>query len=132
MGGSIKEQGSHEELMKIPIEKGPDGEMLRGWYHDLWQTQHGKEDNSERLEEMAKENEMLKKNVAELQADVLKQKQTEKETIRILKEEINRLKLQSINQILPQPELVRAKTLPCKSNEADQNGLHFGVPKSEL
>merc|ERR1711988_977487 len=28
--GCIKEQGSHDELMKVPIEKGPDGEMLRG------------------------------------------------------------------------------------------------------
>merc|ERR1712196_259840 len=58
--GCIKEQGSHEELMKIPIEKGPDGQMLRGWYHDLWQTQHGEEDKSERLEALAKENEKLK------------------------------------------------------------------------
>merc|ERR1712093_436537 len=48
--GCIKEQGSHEELMKIPIEKSPDDEMIQGWYHDLWETQHGKEDNSECVE----------------------------------------------------------------------------------
>merc|ERR1712054_395646 len=83
--GCIKEQGSHEELMKIPIEKNADGEMLRGWYHDLWQTQHGKEDNSERLEALEKENEELRKTAAELQEDALKQKHAEEEEIRRLK-----------------------------------------------
>merc|ERR1712226_228256 len=46
--GSIKEQGSHCELMKIPIEKDAGGNMLRGWYRDLYETQHGKgEDKSD-------------------------------------------------------------------------------------
>merc|ERR1711977_452956 len=63
--GSIKEQGSHEELMEIPIEKGPDGEMLKGWYRDLWETQHGKEDKSERVASLEKENEELKDAAAE-------------------------------------------------------------------
>merc|ERR1711881_102076 len=30
--GTIQETGPHEELMKIPVKKGPDGEMLCGWY----------------------------------------------------------------------------------------------------
>merc|ERR1711977_648917 len=94
--GSIKEQGSHEDLMKIPIEKGPDGEMLRGWYHDLWQTQHGKEDNSQRLAVLEKENANLKETAAELQAAALKRKHAEEEEIRHLQEEITRLKLQNI------------------------------------
>merc|ERR1711959_596984 len=81
--GCIKEQGSHDELIKIPIEKNADSEMLRGWYHDLWQTQHGKEDNSERLEALEKENAKLKDSAAE--ANLLKQKQAEQE------EEIKRL-----------------------------------------
>merc|ERR1711959_63034 len=88
--GCIKEQGSHDELMRIPIEKGPDGEMLRGGDHDLWQTQHGKEDNSERLEALEKENEKLRKTAAELQADAVKQKQDEKEEVKRLNEEIHR------------------------------------------
>merc|ERR1711988_677142 len=33
--GSIMEQGSHEDLLKIPIKKCDDGKMLTGWYHDL-------------------------------------------------------------------------------------------------
>merc|ERR1711937_1086397 len=73
--GCIKEEGSHDELMKIPIKKSPDGEMLRGWYHDLWETQHGKEDNSERLEALEKENQELRAQAAELQEALLKQKQ---------------------------------------------------------
>merc|ERR1712224_444782 len=86
--GCIKEEGSHEELMKVPIEKGPDGDMLRGWYHDLWQTQHGKEDNSERLEALEKENQKLREQAAAMQADMLKQKQAEEQEIRRLQEEI--------------------------------------------
>merc|ERR1712118_298350 len=62
--GCIKEAGSHEELMKIPIEKSPDGAMLSGLYHDLWQTQHGKEENTERLEALEKENAKLKEAAA--------------------------------------------------------------------
>merc|ERR1719159_2339315 len=62
--GCIKEQGSHEELMRIPIEKGPDGEMLCGWYHDLWETQHGKEDDSKCVEALEQE-------IEKLQADAL-------------------------------------------------------------
>merc|ERR1712093_614834 len=70
--GSIKEQGSHEELLKIPIEKGPDGEMLRGWYHDLWQTQHGTETDDERVKLLEKENGQLREEVAQLKTDTLK------------------------------------------------------------
>merc|ERR1712159_550898 len=66
--GTIKEQGSHEELMKVPIEKGPGGEMLGGWYHDLWQTQHGKDDNSERLEALEQENDDSREVAAALRA----------------------------------------------------------------
>merc|ERR1712054_627211 len=57
--GCIKEQGSHEELMKIPIEKNSDGEMIRGWYHDLWQTQYGEEKDSERVLLLKEENGQL-------------------------------------------------------------------------
>merc|ERR1711988_554369 len=122
--GSIKEQGSHEELMNIPIQKGPDGEMLSGWYHDLWQTQHGKEDNSESIERVEKENEMLRKNVAELQSELLKQKQTEEETVRCLKEEINRLSL-------AEKDFISAKTAPSKCHEPDGNWL-LDSPKAEV
>eukprot|EP00746_Dinoflagellata_sp_MGD_P072318 gnl/MRDRNA2_/MRDRNA2_29360_c0_seq1.p1 gnl/MRDRNA2_/MRDRNA2_29360_c0~~gnl/MRDRNA2_/MRDRNA2_29360_c0_seq1.p1 ORF type:complete len:978 (+),score=236.21 gnl/MRDRNA2_/MRDRNA2_29360_c0_seq1:138-3071(+) len=82
--GCIKEQGSHDELMKIPIEKSPDGEMIQGWYHDLWETQHGKEDASGKVEALEKENAKLKNVAAE--AEELTRKQIEQE------EEIRRLK----------------------------------------
>ena len=40
--GQKKEEGSHDELLQIPIKK--DGEkMVTGWYHDLWKTQHDSE-----------------------------------------------------------------------------------------
>jgi ABC-type methionine transport system ATPase subunit len=132
--GCIKEQGSHEELMKMPIEKGPDGEMLGGWYHDLWQTQHGKEDNSERLEVLERENEVLRKTTAELQADALKQRQVEEEEIRRLTGEINRLKLLNVDLQLPlQPNLVRAKTAPMasKCNELVTNEAYFGTQRTD-
>merc|ERR1712224_523011 len=40
--GCIKESGSHSELMTIEIEKDGNGDMLKGWYRDLYETQHGK------------------------------------------------------------------------------------------
>merc|ERR1719343_1488391 len=43
--GQIKEQDSHEGLLKIPIKKADDGKMVTGWYHDLWATQMGDGDD---------------------------------------------------------------------------------------
>merc|ERR1711988_687318 len=131
--GCIKEQGSHEELMKIPIDKNSDGEMLRGWYHDLWKTQHGEEDNSERLEALQQEIEKLREQAAELQAELLKQKQTEEETVRCLKEEIACLKLQNVDlSHAPQVDLVRVRTLPATFEESDTNQDHLGVQQSKV
>jgi len=132
--GHIKEQGPHEELMKIPIEKGPDGEMVRGWYHDLWETQHGKEDDSKRVEALKKEIEKLQEDalkqkqadedeVKRLKEEMLKQKQAEKEKITRLEEQNARLRLEKMDIPLP-PEpkdLSRAKTLPSYLNEPDSN-----------
>jgi ABC-type methionine transport system ATPase subunit len=121
--GCIKEQGSHEELMKIPIEKSSDGEMIRGWYHDLWETQHGKEDNSERVEALEKENATLKDAAAETEA--LKQKQIEQE------EEIKQLKanmqkqeqvmnrLQEDNARMSCQNIVKPAKLTCAKTLAD-------------
>jgi len=103
--------------------------MLRGWYRDLWETQHGKEDNSQRLEALEKENAKLKETAAELEAAALKQKQAEEEKIRHLQEEITRLKSQNVDimdiiddmQVPPQLNLVRSKTLPANCNEQDRN-----------
>jgi len=39
--GHKVEEGSHEELLRIPIEKASSGRMISGWYHDLWNTQMG-------------------------------------------------------------------------------------------
>jgi ABC-type methionine transport system ATPase subunit len=70
--GSIKESGSHEKLISIPVKKGPDGEMLSGWYRDLWETQHGKATDGERLESLQQENAKLKEKLASLLAHALK------------------------------------------------------------
>jgi len=70
--GAIKESGPHDALMKIPIEKSQDGEMLKGWYHDLWETQHGKAADAERLELLEKENARLKDEIARLKTDMVK------------------------------------------------------------
>jgi len=70
--GSIKETGSHEELMKIPIEKGPSGTMLRGWYHDLWETQHGKDDRADRSRLLQEENKRLREELTRTRAERLR------------------------------------------------------------
>lgn len=130
--GCIKEQGSHEELMKIPIEKGPDGEMLRGWYHDLWQTQHGKEDKSKCVEALEQEIEKLQADaltqkqaeqdeIKRLKEEMLRQKEVDTDEIRRLKEENARLQIQKFDMLLPpQPkDLVCAKTAPAQPIEPD-------------
>merc|ERR1719387_2659581 len=125
--GSIKETGPHEELMKIPIEKGSDGEMLRGWYHDLWQTQHGEEKDSERVLVLEKENGQLREEIAELKTS--KQKQEDDE-IACLKEKIAQLEennfslRQSISTDPPplQPNLIRSKTTGCELTENADKG----------
>merc|ERR1719453_1601871 len=147
--GCIKEQGSHDELMKIPIEKNADGEMINGWYHDLWQTQHGKDDNSGRVEALEKENAELKDAAAE--ADSLKQKQIEQEAeimrlkadmknhreveneIKYLKEENARMRMQNATQLIPsQPmNFIRASTCPDASNESNANDDYLGVKEIE-
>merc|ERR1712187_1710 len=43
--GSIKESGTHDDLMSIEIEKDASGNMLKGWYRDLYETQHGKSED---------------------------------------------------------------------------------------
>jgi ABC-type multidrug transport system fused ATPase/permease subunit len=44
--GKIMEQGTHEELLAIPIDKSEDGKTVhKGWYHDLWATQMGNDDD---------------------------------------------------------------------------------------
>lgn len=45
--GCKMEEGSHDELMAIPVKKEVrNGKevMVSGWYHDLWTTQMGKEE----------------------------------------------------------------------------------------
>merc|ERR1719253_1193708 len=48
--GSIKEAGSHAQLMKIEIQKDVTGSMRTGWYRDLYETQHGKTGNKEEVD----------------------------------------------------------------------------------
>lgn len=147
--GTIKEQGSHEELMQKRIEKGPDGEILgdSGWYRDLWETQHGKEDSSERVAALEKENAQLKDAAAEvdtlkqkhmeqeeeikrLKEDTLKQKQAEEE-IKRLKEENDRLK-QNSDLVVPPPQskdLLRAKTW---SNDSESDVIIKNDMKADM
>merc|ERR1712113_83523 len=53
--GSIKETGSHDELMKIEIKKQANGDMVKGWYRDLYETQHGKSEDSHAVERLKAE-----------------------------------------------------------------------------
>merc|ERR1712217_827780 len=39
--GHKVEEGSHEELLTIPVEKASSGRMISGWYRDLWNAQMG-------------------------------------------------------------------------------------------
>jgi len=69
--GEIKESAPHDELMKIPVRKGPDGHMVSGFYRDLWETQHGKDTDKQRLAHLEAENERLKAELSRMKEDTL-------------------------------------------------------------
>jgi ABC-type multidrug transport system fused ATPase/permease subunit len=66
--GSIKEAGSHEELMKYKVEKDSEGNMVKGWYRDLYETQHGS-NNNEEVKELKKQLDHLEEKFAGLQKE---------------------------------------------------------------
>merc|ERR1719450_300185 len=78
--GSIKESGPHDELMRIEIEKDASGNMVKGWYRDLYETQHGKSDKED-----PSNTEVLK---AELDST--------KQMLNVLKEENTRLRTEQV------------------------------------
>jgi ABC-type multidrug transport system ATPase subunit len=67
--GSIKESGSHDELMKIEVEKDANGNMKQGWYRDLYETQHGKSEGKEELESLKAELANAKQELAGLKEE---------------------------------------------------------------
>merc|ERR1719343_118260 len=69
--GHKVEEGSHKELLSIPIEKAPSGGMLSGWYHDLLDTQMGGE-KEEALEEAEAPCTLLQGRVKELEREVFR------------------------------------------------------------
>jgi len=56
--GKIVEQGAHDDLLKIPIEKTSSGAITKGWYHDLWATQMGN-DESDKVKNLEHKVKML-------------------------------------------------------------------------
>mmetsp|Transcript_26538 Transcript_26538/g.66749 ORF Transcript_26538/g.66749 Transcript_26538/m.66749 type:complete len:157 (-) Transcript_26538:94-564(-) len=70
--GKIMEQGPHDDLLKIPIKKEPDGSMLTGWYHDLWDTQMGQNEESQKLERLEGRVKELEEELARLRGVVFK------------------------------------------------------------
>merc|ERR1719440_780530 len=68
--GSIKECGSHAQLMSIPVTKNANGDMVTGWYRDLYETQHGKNgDSAIEVEALKAELESMKQQLAEMQQE---------------------------------------------------------------
>jgi ATP-binding cassette subfamily B (MDR/TAP) protein 1 len=64
--GKIVEQGTHEELLAIPINKAEDGRTERtGWYNDLWTTQMGNDDH-QKIRSLELRNKMLQEEVERL------------------------------------------------------------------
>jgi len=66
--GRIVEKGPHEELLRIPVSKSAAGEMLTGWYHDLWSTQMGGDDGDrlQQLEQLQRRVKVLEEENARL------------------------------------------------------------------
>jgi ABC-type multidrug transport system fused ATPase/permease subunit len=69
--GTLKEAGPHNELMKIEVQKDSNGNMKTGWYRDLYETQHGKNDTEGELKKLKKELAQAKQQVSSLKLDNL-------------------------------------------------------------
>jgi ABC-type multidrug transport system fused ATPase/permease subunit len=68
--GHIKESGSHDELMALEVEKDSSGNMLTGWYRDLYETQHGKQDAKQAEQEEQAELKKLRKVLARVRREI--------------------------------------------------------------
>lgn len=69
--GHVVEQGSHEELLDIPIQKDSRGKTIAGIYNDLWTTQMGAAKDSDRLALEAKaEAALAKRHIAKLESEL--------------------------------------------------------------
>jgi len=66
--GSIKEAGSHDQLMKYKVEKDSKGNMVKGWYRDLYETQHGS-NCSEEIEDLKRQVEMMEQKCSGLREE---------------------------------------------------------------
>jgi len=62
--GSVRESGSHDELMGITVQKDSKGHMITGWYRDLYETQHGKDEAAGELLKLQYELAIAKKKLA--------------------------------------------------------------------
>merc|ERR1719399_2010923 len=63
--GRVLEQGSHDELLQIDVEKDANGKTVAGLYNDLWTTQMGAKD--EKTAQTEAELAKAKKRIAELE-----------------------------------------------------------------
>merc|ERR1712039_520115 len=69
--GRKVEEGNHEELLTIPVEKASSGRMISGWYHDLWNTQMGSSSEEGGSESCAKARaKFLEARVEKLEAEI--------------------------------------------------------------
>jgi len=122
--GSVKESGSHKELMEIPIKKEADGKtMVSGWYRDLYETQHGKGDDAGAD---SKALEALKQQLERMQRELKALRQENRElTLQDLKRgSKNTLGDVEAVDVPPQLSLLRA----CSSKSTDNVNADFPLP----
>eukprot|EP00929_Paragymnodinium_shiwhaense_P121641 TRINITY_DN93968_c0_g1_i1.p1 TRINITY_DN93968_c0_g1~~TRINITY_DN93968_c0_g1_i1.p1 ORF type:complete len:955 (+),score=216.47 TRINITY_DN93968_c0_g1_i1:61-2925(+) len=108
--GSIKECGSHAELMDIPVTKESNGDMITGWYRDLYETQHGKGSGDADVKALKAELEILKQELVEARQE---NSQLRGET----RLKNGSFKYNILNDFPSKPSLVRA----CSDCRLDEN-----------
>lgn len=108
--GQIKEQDSHEELLKIPIKKSDDGKMVTGWYRDLWATQMGDDnDQTKAIERLERRVQMLQEENARLLRDPL------------LGYKIGKFKREAKESIGPPSKLVLSRARSANANDLEED-----------
>merc|ERR1712139_680453 len=81
--GTIKETGSHAELMAIEVDKDANGNMKTGWYRDLYETQHGKTEEQGDVEHLKVELTKLREEVEKLRVDNAKLQDKARSTLNL-------------------------------------------------
>lgn len=130
--GSIKESGSHDELMDIKIEKDSSGSMVKGWYRDLYETQHGQNEGKVDAKKLQAELARMRQQLEDLREE---NSQLRGDTIKNFRLGKGRRTRRAFDELPPQLNLIRhvSENFPkCHNDENVPPPLELNRAKTTL